>query len=70
MVKQHSNRRRHLSREHRAIWWEAFRDYRRLALSRDGNTVERSLAAITRLASTAAWADLDEYVRAVKKQRP
>jgi hypothetical protein len=62
--------RRPLSREHRTVWFKAFRIAFKTALRRDGDTLGRTLPAITRLSEEAAWAALDAYVRAVKGIRP
>ena len=59
-----------LSREHRAVWWKAFGIAFKVALRRDGETLSRSLPAIARLSSEAAWAALDEYRSAAKGIRP
>lgn len=66
MARQRSTN-RPLSREHRQLWADAFLTAFKIALRRDGETLQRSLPAIVRVAEEAADAALSAYRAAVRR---
>jgi hypothetical protein len=58
-----------LSREHRAVWWDAYLAALPVVVGNNGNLVDRSAKRLAELAAEMAREALDQYVLAAKGER-